>query len=155
MNSEGCSILPTLSIAFQNGSPSQSEWANQVWLHMRHVCLGIYHESATLLCGHSACMRCLGELFKTFGNESKCPVCRKPISKSARRDLKVNISLRSLVKQMFVSVRVASRPGRHIREDTTLLNLYHSGCSGSWKMAGWMYKRPSPPQRTCRPKNTG
>ena len=155
MNSEGCSILPSLNIAFQNGNPSQSEWANQVWLHMRHVCLGIYHESATLLCGHSACMRCLGELFKKFGNESECPC-------AGNRFLKVLDEIWRWIYHWGVWWNRCLFPYEWLADldaiserapRFSICTIRDVLAHGRW--LDECIKRPSPPQRTCRPKNTG
>ena len=55
------------------------------------ICHDIMTGPSTLSCGHSACLSCLKECFRTCGNA--CPICRKYISAQEMVGLTVSITL--------------------------------------------------------------
>ena len=61
------------------------------------MCLMAMEDPITLMCGHSGCLTCFQEAFK---QSQKCVVCRASVPSEIRRNLKVNITLKALIKRV-------------------------------------------------------
>jgi hypothetical protein len=55
------------------------------------ICLSIMLDPASLLCGHSGCLKCLRQSFKQGCRH--CPLCKAPIEAGVAKSLHVSITL--------------------------------------------------------------
>ncbi|XP_057392362.1 E3 ubiquitin-protein ligase TRIM65 [Balaenoptera acutorostrata] len=69
------------------------------------ICLGLYQDPVTLLCGHNFCWACIRDCWGRW--EKVCPECRAPFPDSA--ELRRNVALSGVVEEL--RARPAPDPG--------------------------------------------
>ncbi|XP_057175677.1 E3 ubiquitin-protein ligase TRIM21-like [Triplophysa rosa] len=70
------------------------------------VCLDVFNDPVTTPCGHTFCKTCLNECWENTEN-CVCPFCKETFMK--RPDLKINTTLREVVKHLLVQNLEKSR----------------------------------------------
>ncbi len=63
------------------------------------ICLDLFVEPSTTICGHTFCKSCL---MKYLEKEQKCPMCRKPIFQTPET-ISTNFAMENIIKEKYPS----------------------------------------------------
>jgi len=82
------------------------------------LCLNLFYEPATLLCGHTFCRECAR---RSFVYAMKCPMCRAVVYNT---ELKINTSLQAVCQKLFPKQYICGYQKSFAEPDTKTLSIF-------------------------------